>query len=263
MQQKTSIMQRKSICNIGCIIILNIIILLSCQNNSNDINKDDINKKNKTDTTSRYPEGVIPEWVKDSLSAENYELLKKISAKYKIRYYLLEEKRDFKFFTRACYQHLNTLLINATLDSTIVQKPAKTDIFTKIEVLSNGKSGDINQEYDYASTIVDAQSINYLAGRITVKAYLTWQKNISTRDFKDITLRVNIASTGITCRSNRWIDNGSIADKQGNDIRCVIIGTAEIFTELDNVGLILSHDVNRIFTIDPFNCISNLHDKST
>lgn len=258
-------MQRRSIYNIGSILILNIIILLSCQNNFNNIDNDDINKKNnsltlsrginKTDTTSRYPEGVIPEWVKDSLSAENYELLKKISAKYKIRYYLLEEKRDFKFYTRACYQQLNTLLANGTLDTTtvLVQKPAKTDIFTKIEVLSNGESGDINQGYDYASTIVDAQSINYLAGKVIVKAYLTWQKNISTRDFKDITLRVNIATTGIVCGSNRWTDGGSRADKRGNNIRCVVIGTAEIFTGLDNVGLILSHDVNRILTIDPFN----------
>lgn len=207
------------------------------------------------DSLKFMPMGVIPEWVKDSLSPENYELLKKLSTKFKIKYYLLEKNKSLALNISENNQQLNTLLADGGLDTVIVssKEQVKTNILSKVEVLSRGESGDIERGYDYASTILNIEAIIHGAANLTVKAYLTWQKNVSTRDFKDISLRADLVGNGLVGGSHRWVDGGSRADKQADRIRYVVIGTAEIFSGLNNVGLVLSRDINRISSINPFN----------
>ena len=207
------------------------------------------------DSAEFMPLGVIPEWVKDSLSSENYELLKKLSTKFKIKYYLLKKNKSSDSCVAERNQQLNRLLANGKLDTIIVssKEQIKTNALDRIEVLSRGESGDINPGYDYASTILKIETITHGAANLIVKAYLTWQKNVSTRDFKDISLRADMVGNGLVGGSHRWVDGGSRADKQADRIRYVVIGTAEIFSGLNNVGLVLSRDINRISSINPFN----------
>lgn len=204
------------------------------------------------DSLKFMPRGVIPEWVKDSLSSDNYELLKKLSTKFKIKYYLLEKNKHLDSCEK--YQQLNTLLANGELDTIVVSstEQKKSSVLKKIEVLSKGESGDIDPGYDYASIILNIETITHGVANLTVKAYLTWQKNVLTREFKDISFKADITGDGLVGGSHRWIDGGSRADKQSDRIRYVVIGTVEIFSGLNNVGLVLSRDVNRISSLNPF-----------
>ncbi|WP_303181919.1 hypothetical protein [uncultured Butyricimonas sp.] len=94
---------------IGAFIFGNIFLLMammfsSCQRFDENIKMDDeCAKENISLAMSRsvdgideqivYPKGIVPEWVKDSLSKEGYDLVCQLSEKYEMSYYPISTKK--------------------------------------------------------------------------------------------------------------------------------------------------------------------------
>ena len=243
------------------------IMMLACQNSFDGMLEEDVLNGETSQLQSRsienvdekgfYPLGVIPQWVKDSLSEENLEILKKLSSRYKMKYYRLteEERQDpnrkieSEYIVKALLsENLMKASFKPVIDSGWVKKAPLVPITSPR--LRSFSEVDF---FEVAKITHTLRRLDYVIGYISLKAFLSCQINRVSEEIREPSCEINIVTQGLKYFSQSWQDGGTTVFAEKGLVKYRVIGTYEVSFEIGGIGTTSSDEVDEEGSWDPFN----------
>lgn len=236
---------------VGYVFLFMTLALYSCQSDLEEV----VNEENLEFSASRsmgaidesivYPKGVIPDWVKNSLSEEELEMVKRFSSKYELRYFQLDST-DF------CNIKSNGLSIMEDNKNVPIEDTCELSHFFAKPIVPRIKSfseiGDNDDSYYMpVGTFQEVwKDYNQDIGTIFVVAMLRCEKNTKIRKLRNASCTAAVeAKTGIHIVEKKWSDGGSVATINGETIDYLVIGVVELSAQIGDspVAIVYSERV--------------------
>lgn len=145
---------------------------------SNEKSISELESKRTIELPEYMPLNYVPEWVKEKVTPEEYELWKTLSSKYKISYSFLEmdlkinQKADLYSTVKTLCKDIESGIINEDMGLFVVQKiNLNIDTINKIEKLNSTEDGGKIKHHSYPEIIYTATSVSHACVRITATYY--------------------------------------------------------------------------------------------